>query len=302
MYQEGKSFRSLKHMEDKYKMADNRNMSLPGCGRDTVYIDTNRILDSCRDKDCFEDVTVYLTDCGREAVERGGNVRTICSKVIAAVMNVDPVPFNRGFYQVSIRMYVKLVCEICVGAGRTQEVDGICAVEKKVVLFGSEGNISVFRSRPDERNFCSGGSDTNVSTNLPTAVLEVADPIILSTKIIEACRCDGCRAPLCLCESELPEAVTNCIDGRLCTDTSGKHLAVTLGFFSVVRIERPGQYLVNGTEYTVPEKECVMPANDDPCSMFRHMAFPVDEFYPPSLGDVSDRNDSKGFGTCGCKK
>ncbi|MBR3423939.1 MAG: hypothetical protein IKG80_05555, partial [Clostridia bacterium] len=30
-------------------------------GRDTVCIDTYRVLDSCRDKDCFEDAQANLT-------------------------------------------------------------------------------------------------------------------------------------------------------------------------------------------------------------------------------------------------
>lgn len=282
-------------------MADNRNIPLPGCGRDTVYIDTNRILDSCRDKDCFEDVVVYLTDNGREAIERGGNVRTKCARVIAADMTVDPVPFNRGFYQVSVKMYVKVVCEVCVGAGRSQDVDGLCIVEKKVILYGSEGNVSIFKSNPEENNFCGGRSESKATSNLPTAVLEVVDPIVLNTKIIEACRCDGCRQAKCLCEEELPEEVTECINGRLCADPGGKYLVISIGFFSIVRIERPAQYLVSGTEYTVPEKECISPTTDDPCSMFKHMAFPVDEFYPPSLGDM-DRGETGNAGNCGCRK
>ena len=87
-------------------------------------------------------------------------------------------------------------------------------------------------------------------------------------------------------------------DGRLCADPAGKYLLVSLGFFSVIRIERPAQYLMNGTEYTVPEKECISPATDDPCSMFKHMAFPVDEFYPPALSDM-DRGE-RPDGNCGC--
>lgn len=284
-------------------MAENRGLSLPGCGRDTVYIDTNRILDSCRDKDCFEDVVVYLTDNGREAIERGGNVRTKCARVIAAKMGVDPVPFNRGFYQVTIKMYVKVVCEVCTCPGRSQDVDGLCIVEKKVILYGSEGNVSIFKSNPESGEFCGAGGESSITTNLPTAVLEVVDPIVLNAKIIEACRCDGCRAPSCLCEAELPTAVTDCINGRLCADPGGKYLVLSLGFFSVVRIERPAQYLVNGTEYTVPEKECISPSDDDPCSMFRHMAFPVSEFYPPSLGELCDRTETTGnTGNCGCRK
>ena len=59
-------------------------------------------------------------------------------------------------------------------------------------------------------------------------------------------------------------------------------LTVSLGFFSVVRIERPAQYLVNAVEYTVPEKECAAPIVEDACSLFRQMAFPVSEFSPSS--------------------
>ena len=56
---------------------------------------------------------------------------------------------------------------------------------------------------------------------------------------------------------------------------------------------------MNGTEYTVPEKECISPEADDPCSMFKHMAFPVDEFYPPALSDM-DRAEKPDGGGCGC--
>lgn len=281
-------------------MADSRGISLPGCGRDTVYIDTSRILDSCRDKDCFEDVVVYLSDAGREAIERGGNIRTKEAKVIYANITVDPVPFNRGFYQITMRIYVKIKCEVCIGGGRSQEVEGLSVVEKKVVLYGSEGNVSIFRSTGHGDNFCGDNCETVSSSNLPTAVLEVADPIVLGTKIIDACRCD-CARPMCFCDGDLPECVAQMFEGRLCSDPGGKYLAVSLGFFSVVRIERPGQYLVNGSEYTVPEKECIAPNTDDPCSMFRRMAFPTSEFYPPALGELAS-DPPVGNNGCGCRR
>ena len=72
------------------------------------------------------------------------------------------------------------------------------------------------------------------------------------------------------------------------------NLYVSLGFFSIVRIERPAQYLVNVAEYCIPDKECVQTEDDDPCSLFRGMAFPVNEFYPPSLAGTD--------GGCGCGK
>ena len=82
-------------------------------------------------------------------------------------------------------------------------------------------------------------------------------------------------------------------------------LTVSVGLFSVVRIERPAQYLVNGTEYTVPEKECATICPDDPCSMFKQMAFPVGQFYPPALNELRKENDGgavggNNIGGCGC--
>ena len=72
------------------------------------------------------------------------------------------------------------------------------------------------------------------------------------------------------------------VDGMLTDGRDGcKRLFVTLGFFSVIRIERPGQYLINATEYSVPEKECVSGDEEDPCAVFEKMAFPVNEFSPP---------------------
>ena len=49
-------------------MAENR-FPCPTSGaptRESVCIDTNRVLDSCRDRDCFENVRVYLSSFGNE--------------------------------------------------------------------------------------------------------------------------------------------------------------------------------------------------------------------------------------------
>lgn len=100
-------------------MADNRNSCCNNsannsCGNDPVYIDVNRILDSCRDKDCFEDVRVYLTEFGQEVIDRSGSVRTKCAKIVGSNISVTPLTFNRGFYQVNIRIFVKIVAESCL--------------------------------------------------------------------------------------------------------------------------------------------------------------------------------------------
>ena len=278
------------------QMADNRNSCCSksannSVGNDPVYIDVNRILDSCRDKDCFEDVRVYLTEFGQEVIDRSGSVRTKCAKIIGSNISVTPLTFNRGFYQVNIRIFVKIVAESCLCGGKAQEIEGLAIVDKSVILFGSEGSVKIFKSSACEDNFCTLPDFNNeCETNLPTAVLEIVDPVVLSTRIMEKCQCRCCCS--CLCPEELPEKVCSCLNGPLCDNSnSGCVLTVTLGFFSVVRMERPGQFLINATEYCVPEKECVFAEDDDPCSAFKKMCFPTDQFCPPSLSNNS----------CGCR-
>lgn len=276
-------------------MPENKTPGVAGsCSqRETVCIDTYRVLDSCRDKDCFEDVRVYLTPFGQELINRTQSVRTKHAQIVWATLDVDHVPFNRGFYQITIRIYVKVFCEVCCN-GVPHELEGIAVVEKRVILFASEGNVSIFRSDPFEDNTCRRPniSGNRINTNMPVAVMETVDPIILNAKIVEPRSCCCC----CCSVDEIPETVTNSINGSLIGGDDERFLVVSLGFFSVVRIERPAQYLITATEYTVPDKECVSPSDDDPCKLFRSMAFPVNEFYPPSFLPQGDGDGS------GCRR
>lgn len=147
-----------------------------GCGiplgRDTVCIETSRILDSCRDRDCYENVKVYLTDCGSDIIERTGSIRTKSANIAWTYINIDPVPFNRGFYTLTIRFFIKLTFEACIGVGRSQEFEGVAVVEKKVILYGGESNVSVFRSSACD-NFCSMPEPCCETKNVPEAVVEM---------------------------------------------------------------------------------------------------------------------------------
>ena len=273
------------------------NMADTKCGqRDMVCVDTYRVLDSCRDKDCFEDVRVFLTAPGADVLSRAGAVRAKSAKVVWACIDIDSVPFNRGFCQLLIRIYCRIAAEVCLGQGGSQEIEGIAAVEKKVILYGGEGNVNVFKSELSNAGFCScGGKPTTAGNTLPIAVLEVVDPIVLDPKVTEAPR------PSCCTADEIPERVRAFVSGPLSDGPCA--LLVSLGFFSVVRIERPAQYLVNAVEYTVPEKECAAPIVEDACSLFRQMAFPVSEFSPSSqTPPVLPGNGGPGGGDCGCAR
>ena len=101
------------------------------CGSkpETVCIDTNRILDSCRDRDCFEDVKVLLTCFGNDILEHTTNIRAKSARIAGTQICIDPIKFNRGFYSVNIRFYVTVTFEACLCGGKTQEFDGVAVLE-----------------------------------------------------------------------------------------------------------------------------------------------------------------------------
>ncbi len=264
-------------------------------GRELVSIETNRILDSCRDRDCFENVRVLLTDFGYEILEHTSSVRVRYSELVSANICVDSVRFNHGFYSVNIKFFVKLCFEACVG-GHAQEFDGVAVLEKSVVLFGGDSQISTFRSNPNAScNYCAEPSPCACTKNNPVAVVDVVEPIILGVRVLEKrSECCGC----CCCACDVPQSVSSCVNGVLNDGgEDGKYLAVSIGLFSVVRIVRAGQYLVSATEYSVPDKECVSPTNDDPCGIFCSMPFPTAEFSPEGKPGHTAPINGKG---CNC--
>ncbi len=251
-------------------------------GRETVCIDTYRVLDSSRDRDCYEDVRVYLTEQGQEIIDHTCTVRAKSAEVVWTYIGVDPIPFNCGFYQLTARYYVKLNLEGCVCVGKSQDFSGIAVLEKRAVLYGGEGSVKIFKSSAENGlcDFC----PTDASSNLPIGVVEVVDPIALSVKICESR--SGCGCCFCSCD-EIPESISSCLAAPLVDPEDGNRLYVSLGIFSVIRLKRPAQLLVSASDYSVPDKETVTAREDDPCSLFRTMAFPTGEFSGTCCGAQS---------------
>ena len=268
------------------------------CSGGTVCIDTYRVLDSCRDRDCYEDVRIFVTEEGQTVIDNTCNIRVISTTVLWANVALNEVAFNDGFFQITIKYYIKLTLEGCTGAGRGQTFEGLAILQKTVILYGGQGNASVFRS---EGNFCAiPACDAVPANTLPQAVVETIDPIALSSKVVDcSCECGYC---CCTC-SELPEGIACFFDGPLTEGSeNGNNLYVSLGLFSVIRVVRPAQILVNGTDYTVPDKECVEAEPDDPCRLFRTLAFPVSQFTGTSAcgeGPTAQQPQRRGGGCCG---
>lgn len=281
-------------------MQENRNASAAaaqgtnGLCNGTVCIDTRRVLDSCRDRDCFEDTRVYLTARGEEILAASTNVRTREARILFANIVVEEVPFNCGFFRIIIRYYVEVEFECCLGVGRSQTFKGLCALEKEVVLYGGEGRAISFTSTP-RSDFCDVFNHKNATTNDPIAVVETVEPVVLGTRVSDCncpCPCGGTEY------TDLPEGIRDCLGDELVTNTTGPRLLVSFGLFSVIRIERTAQLLVQATDYSVPDKECTDATNNDnPCALFRTIAFPTNQF---KVTNCLPTTQPPRTGGCGC--
>ena len=245
--------------------------------REAVCIHTKKIFDSCKDKDCIEDLRVYPTRGCQEVIDRAVSVKAGCAELLYAYIDVEPVTFNRGFYTVDVRYFYRITAEAFVGAARPVEITGLAVFDKRVILFGSEGSAKVFTSTGKN---CGSDIQGLPATTAPTAVVESVDPIILGMKLVEVCQChhhDNC--------CEIPPAVCACFPEELVTGGDVHRLFVTLGQFSIIRLERDTQLLMPAYDYCMPEKDCDCGCDcrqEDPCELFRKVQFPVGEFFPPN--------------------
>lgn len=306
--------------------------------REAVCIHTKKIFDSCRDKDCIEGLRFYPTQGSQNVIDRALSVRAGKAELLYVHTDVEPAGFNRGFYSVDIRYYYRITAEAFVGAARPVEVTGLAVFDKRVILFGSEGNAKIFTSQTcfDDLDDCAIRR-----SNLPIAVVEAVDPIVLSIKLVDICDCHpckpdchpckpncnpcdcnpcdcnpcdcnpcDCRPDYCDCTSpcydceltEIPPCIASCFGCDLNFGSDRKRICLTLGQFSIIRLERDTQLLIPVYDYCMPQKECTGSggnSDNDPCEIFRQVRFPVDEFFPPNAANChEDYHELKS--SCNC--
>ena len=253
--------------------------------RDEVCANIQKIYDTCKDKDCLADMRVYFSPESQCIIDSAINVRAKCAKICYALVDLDPVPFNRGYYSVNIHFFFGVDFEVHTGCGRPQGVSGICSFEKKVILYGGEGNTMTYTSAETACH------NENRTLNIPIAQVEVVDPIVLSSKTMTPNNC------CCCCETDitsLPDAVGN-IMGQEYSEGGEKIVTVSLGLFSIVRIVRDVQVMLPSARFCLPEKRCQCPTEEEPSTFFEKLSFPTGEFFPQDIGiDVS--------GGCSCNQ
>ncbi|MDR0931023.1 MAG: hypothetical protein LBM38_04705 [Clostridiales bacterium] len=268
--------------------------------KEAVCIHTDKVYDSCKDKDCLEDLQVILTRCDQDIVNSAINVKAKSAEVIWVFTEIEPLPFNRGYFSVDVKYFFNVTLEVFTGVGRPTLVNGLATFDKKVVLFGSEGNSKIYSSKYNNDEALPTSWRKN---NLPQAIVEVVDPICLSAKLVEDDECDCCCGCCCGCGCDLasiPQNVCNCFEGDLAAATdNSRHVLVSLGLFSIIKIERNVQLLIPAYDFCVPQKECLAATDENPCDLFNRLRFPMDEFFPP-MADEFEQLGGATTNTCGC--
>ena len=137
---------------------------------------------------------------------------------------------------------------------------------KRVILFGSEGSVKVYSS----------DGEITTQADQPVGVVEAVDPIALAMQFTE--NTGGKGADMI---PDIPPAILAAFGEDLVLNDAARLWYTTLGQFSLIRLERDSQLVIPVYNYSVPENECAGTTDDDPCTLFGRIRFPVEEFYPP---------------------
>lgn len=260
----------------------------PGDLNQAMSIHTRKITDSCRDKDCIEDLRVYLTTGSQTVLDGCSSVKVRSAELLYTAIDVERVAFDTHHYCIDITFYYKILADTVTATGRPACLYGLATFSKRAVLCGESSRAHIFRS-----DTVLGGPDglTRLQANLPTAVVEVLDPMVLASRVREVCDCP-CGDAVC----QIPAAIRGMFDEELVLSGDKRRLFVTLGQFSIVRLERSAQLIVPVLDYSIPEKECCdNPATaEDPCELFSRIPFPAEQFAPSGC----DNPDTCGYRTC----
>lgn len=290
---------------------------LNNCFKEAVCAEVQRVFDSCSDRDCIYELPVTLNANSPAITDDMDVVRTRCVEVEVTCISVDEVPFKCGYYSVDITYRFKITAEaFSHGYCRQQTGTVLCGTalwNKRVILYGSEGNAKIFTSDQDLTPSEVGKCDINAccadnNASMPKATVRVLDPIALDAKF----KCvpanghgpKGCQPEL---ESSCP-----------CEDKGKPYykriLTVSLGLFSIIQLSRPVSIIVPSYDYCIPCKDCsISDSSESPCDVFDRIEFPAEQFFPQPNSDAAkygcscgsdgdndteqDDNDRK----CGCE-
>ncbi len=103
--------------------------------------------------------------------------------------------------------------------------------------------------------------------------------MILGSRVQEVCACNCCASDT----PQVPQGILDCFEEELVLGGECKRLLVTIGQFSIARLERGTQLLIPTFDYCIPTKSCPNvsgTSDENPCEVFSQIDFPMDAFFP----------------------
>lgn len=263
--------------------------------QEALSIHTRKITDSCRDKDCIEDLRVYLSRSSQAVLDTAAGAKVRSAELLYTYIDVEPVAFDRNHYCIDVTFYYRILADAVIGNARPASLYGLAVFSKRAVLCGEESRAHIFTS---DTRIGSPDGLSRYSANLPTAVVEVLDPMVLSSRVREVCdlKCPE-NAQL-----QIPQPIQDLFDEELVLSGDRRRLFVTLGQFSIIRLERSAQLVVPVLDYSIPTKECCdNPGGcaEDPCEMFSRIPFPTAQFAPRGCDGGEGSNCADCYKTTG---
>ena len=121
-------------------------------------------------------------------------------------------------------------------------------------------------------------------------MVEVLDPMVLGSRVCPVKVCEPCSLTI-------PTDVQSMFGDDLVLGGDKQRLFVTLGQFSIIRLERDAQLVVPVVDYSIPTKECCENPGccaEDPCEMFSRIPFPAAQFAPRNCDKEADCDNACG--------
>ena len=140
--------------------------------RQAMSIHTRKITDACRDKDCIEDLRVYLTTGSQKILDCTATVKVRAARLLYTDIDVEPVAFDRNHYCIDVTFYYQILADAITGSAMPASLCGVAVFSKRAVLCGEDSRAHIFTS--DTRIGAADGIAIR-SANRPTAVVETVD-------------------------------------------------------------------------------------------------------------------------------
>lgn len=273
--------------------------------KEAVCLQVEKVYDSCKEKDCIEDLEVF--GISKHLIKHAIDASCKEVEVEHVIIDVEPLKFRRGFYTVTVTYVFKVCVELFFRNSAPKVRCGVALFTKKVVLFGSQGRVKIFKAKSKY------GRDIQYTPfleqdNRPIGVVEVAEPICLSARIAEELEPSilGSR-DIDIINSVLANIQSNVavvdVDAKDNADVDvdinqtnvfnveggnirvERKLVVTIGLFTIIKLTRLVQVLVPAFGFCNPPV-CIEASTEHPCRLFETIPFPKEAFSPPQKQEV----------------